>query len=78
MEIKFNGIDSLNKTAVFFVSKDNKFTSELERLDGKANGIIAKALEEADFDGKAKKFVTITYPGDELARIIIVGTGDTM
>lgn len=75
MEIKFTSIDKKSKNAVFLVSENKQFTPELERLDAAANGIISKAVDEDEFDGKSKKYVSFTYPGEELGRIIIAGTG---
>lgn len=75
MKIEITSIDNKSKNAVFLVSKNNQFTPELERLNEASEGLIAKAVEEAEFDGQSKKFVTIVYSGEEFGRIIIAGTG---
>lgn len=75
MEVKIISSESSVNTGVFLVSEDKNFSSKLTSLDEAANGLISKAVEEAEFDGKAKKFVTVVYPGEEFGRIIIAGTG---
>ncbi len=75
MEIKFTSIEDRLKNAVFLLSEGSDLTPELKRLNDSAGGIIVKAIEDAEFTGQDKKFVSLVYPGDEIGRIVIVGTG---
>jgi len=66
----------LQPVAAILSAQDLTFGPQTRTIDSKANGLVAKAAEAAEFKGKAKTAIEVLAPaGLDLRRLVVIGVG---
>ncbi|MDX1949109.1 MAG: leucyl aminopeptidase [Rickettsiales bacterium] len=75
-DIKFQNLAKKSSNSVFLIGEKLIFSEELKKLDNSHSGIIKKAISDAKFDGKRKKFLSIFLNDKSVSRVILAGIGE--